>query len=1322
MSTSCGSPCYAAPELVISDGLYVGSGVDIWSCGVILYAMLAGYLPFDDDPSNPDGDNINQLYNYILATTLVFPDYISHDAKDLLRMMLVPDPAKRCNMKRIMAHRWLRPYAPMFQYSIEDLEAQAMARLNGTIWIPPKQSISVDLRDAPQYLSVQETVQSRTGPPRLDPSEVNSKRRHTFVAETTVPESQPSWAPHPPTPRYEMDEDSLVPVSDTSMDICDDEADAVNNTINNQLQAEQGSAGFYEGIQSDVAPEMAMVVDSKETSFDDRSIVMEGSSIGGVGQGSYQENGCQGNHVPAEAGNTSLDIQPQTIPAIITSQSSSSLATPPTSQTGHGAQSSTFEATYEMPSTVEGDALKPRAERQSVRKRQESNNGSTLEASPTISRRPLPHDRIRPTTIHGEPMPHDSVKTPPDSPPPIIPTRRDSLGMSQSFQFPPIQPTHFQQGGILTNNNAIASQPLIQGQSLQSATSPNGNSSYGGGSGQRNSTYVKTHRKGPSSGRFLGFLGGLSKKNGEHHSHGSQTPTSPRTTSVYEPSLADIDSPYSSPQQQTYRRNIQPNQDLQILPSTPLPEKRATPSTPTSQHYPHLQTQVQQQQQQQLQQQQQQHSGVVTAAYDTQKPIQSQRGKRRKTLSLVAGSGERPPHHQQQQMQLQSLHHPISSRPPLPSAGASDGSAIGGSFGSTAATSSMNGSGIGAHQSQPHGSSSGPAQRIIGWLRRKSVVKSGAEVPYFDPAEFTRTSGTTPSPVPFSGSNGHTPTKGHVSPSGGPVGGDGFTSVTEEYESGPGGAAGSSVNGMMISPCGAQDISTSTTPTNIQLGGSQDAINNNNPMQALQQSHGTQEPTLQALIHALPPNWTDAKLKVHSGAVELSSLSSRHPAEIMYDIKTVVLRLGIEIRSDSDFKIKCVRRKRKTSSNSAASGSNGAGAGATGAGSGSVNGGGGHGGMTSLSVKSLLQGHGLHYHHNSNSTKGGPDDTASVMSSNLSIDREAWVSARSVLGGAGAGVMQGPGSVIGTGTSVSGKKKSGIRTMLWRNSTSASLASASSPTPSPTSPTSGNGAISMGGGTAMVTQGSGSSTRQLSQVMNGSSLGVVASPQSQQHFVGGGSGGSGCVSTTAAGNGLGQGVVDSVATDHDSAVPSSSLVAGGDGTRNLRPGSVVGISSSTTATTIGAATMSQSTAVVPPLQQLQQQQAILAATTTPTSVDGVTSTGDNGANVVAAVEPLYGEESIDSGEEIRFSIELCRMKNLRGLYSVDIRRVKGNRWAYKFLYHAILNTLDLQGKGGYLVGGLVPAHMAGLAGGSGAVGAGGVGGSVAAPTVAMSVR
>ncbi|KAH9856197.1 Pkinase-domain-containing protein [Lenzites betulinus] len=126
MQTSCGSPCYAAPELVISDGLYVGSAVDIWSCGVILYAMLAGYLPFDDDPANPDGDNINLLYKYIVNTPLSFPDYISAEARDLLSIMLVPDPARRADLPTIMAHSWLAPYAHTFQKTVGELERTAI--------------------------------------------------------------------------------------------------------------------------------------------------------------------------------------------------------------------------------------------------------------------------------------------------------------------------------------------------------------------------------------------------------------------------------------------------------------------------------------------------------------------------------------------------------------------------------------------------------------------------------------------------------------------------------------------------------------------------------------------------------------------------------------------------------------------------------------------------------------------------------------------------------------------------------------------------------------------------------------------------------------------------------------------------------------------------------------------------------------------------------------------------------------------------------------------------------------------------------------------
>ncbi|KAG7146170.1 Serine/threonine-protein kinase KIN4 like [Verticillium longisporum] len=98
MQTSCGSPCYAAPELVVSDSLYTGRKVDVWSCGVILYAMLAGYLPFDDDPANPEGDNINLLYKYIVNTPLTFPEYVTPHARDLLRRILVPNPRKRADL------------------------------------------------------------------------------------------------------------------------------------------------------------------------------------------------------------------------------------------------------------------------------------------------------------------------------------------------------------------------------------------------------------------------------------------------------------------------------------------------------------------------------------------------------------------------------------------------------------------------------------------------------------------------------------------------------------------------------------------------------------------------------------------------------------------------------------------------------------------------------------------------------------------------------------------------------------------------------------------------------------------------------------------------------------------------------------------------------------------------------------------------------------------------------------------------------------------------------------------------------------------------
>ena len=73
--------------------------------------MLAGYLPFDDDPANPEGDNINLLYKYIVSTPLTFPEYVTPHARDLLRRILIPDPRKRADLFEVARHSWLSDYA-----------------------------------------------------------------------------------------------------------------------------------------------------------------------------------------------------------------------------------------------------------------------------------------------------------------------------------------------------------------------------------------------------------------------------------------------------------------------------------------------------------------------------------------------------------------------------------------------------------------------------------------------------------------------------------------------------------------------------------------------------------------------------------------------------------------------------------------------------------------------------------------------------------------------------------------------------------------------------------------------------------------------------------------------------------------------------------------------------------------------------------------------------------------------------------------------------------------------------------------------------------
>ncbi|KAG0235424.1 hypothetical protein BGX31_004238 [Mortierella sp. GBA43] len=104
LETSCGSPHYASPEVVT--GLkYDGSSSDIWSCGIILYALLAGHLPFDDE-------NIRQLLNKVKAGKFHMPTDIPSGARDLISRMLTVNPKRRITMQEVMMHPWFRMVDP----------------------------------------------------------------------------------------------------------------------------------------------------------------------------------------------------------------------------------------------------------------------------------------------------------------------------------------------------------------------------------------------------------------------------------------------------------------------------------------------------------------------------------------------------------------------------------------------------------------------------------------------------------------------------------------------------------------------------------------------------------------------------------------------------------------------------------------------------------------------------------------------------------------------------------------------------------------------------------------------------------------------------------------------------------------------------------------------------------------------------------------------------------------------------------------------------------------------------------------------------------
>ncbi|KAK5928284.1 hypothetical protein CgunFtcFv8_013359 [Champsocephalus gunnari] len=98
LETSCGSPHYACPE-VIRGEKYDGRKADVWSCGVILFALLVGALPFDDD-------NLRNLLEKVKLGVFHMPHFIPPDCQNLLRGMIEVDATKRLTLEQIQKHTW----------------------------------------------------------------------------------------------------------------------------------------------------------------------------------------------------------------------------------------------------------------------------------------------------------------------------------------------------------------------------------------------------------------------------------------------------------------------------------------------------------------------------------------------------------------------------------------------------------------------------------------------------------------------------------------------------------------------------------------------------------------------------------------------------------------------------------------------------------------------------------------------------------------------------------------------------------------------------------------------------------------------------------------------------------------------------------------------------------------------------------------------------------------------------------------------------------------------------------------------------------------
>ncbi|XP_058104966.1 CBL-interacting protein kinase 9 isoform X3 [Magnolia sinica] len=151
LHTACGTPNYVAPE-VLNDKGYDGTTADIWSCGVILFVLVAGYLPFDDS-------NLMALYKKIYKADVTYPSWFSSGAKKLLQRILDPNPHTRIKIQEILENEWFQK-----GYKVPDFEHGDEVNLDDVdaVFNDSKEHLVTEKKEKPASMNAFELI-SRSG-------------------------------------------------------------------------------------------------------------------------------------------------------------------------------------------------------------------------------------------------------------------------------------------------------------------------------------------------------------------------------------------------------------------------------------------------------------------------------------------------------------------------------------------------------------------------------------------------------------------------------------------------------------------------------------------------------------------------------------------------------------------------------------------------------------------------------------------------------------------------------------------------------------------------------------------------------------------------------------------------------------------------------------------------------------------------------------------------------------------------------------------------------------------------------------------------------